>query len=81
MKIEFKTSEDLRIAVRGLAEKSGMTQIEIGKRMGVSRQYVDFMLKNKVNFSLEDATRVLAALNYDFSYELLIEQKKEQIDD
>ena len=45
MKIEFKTSEDLRIAVRGLAEKSGMTQIEIGKRMGVSRQYVDFMLK------------------------------------
>jgi transcriptional regulator with XRE-family HTH domain len=75
MKIEFGTSEDLRKIVGMLVEKSCLTQAEIGKRMGVTRQYVDFMLKSKKNFSIEDAVRILTAIKCDYKFEMKAELK------
>lgn len=75
MKIEFGTSEDLRKIVGTLVEKSCLTQVEIGKRMGVTRQYVDFMLKSKKNFSIEDAVRILTAIKCDYKFEMEEELK------
>jgi predicted transcriptional regulator len=76
MKIEFKTSEDLREIVRMLVKESCLAHAVIGERMGVTRQYVDFMLKNKKNFSIEDATRILQAIRCDYKFEMEAENFK-----
>lgn len=50
--------------VRDIRECDELSQIELAKRMRVSRQFIHAIEKNKANISLEMAIKIARALGY-----------------
>lgn len=57
------TNADLIKIVNNMIEESGVTKTHIAKKLGVSRQQVDNLLK-KQNFALDDANKILNVIGY-----------------
>ncbi len=55
-------------------KKSGLTQKELGDKIGVTRQAITHIESGTQNITIETLEKVARALNYDFRIEL--KQKK-----
>lgn len=50
--------------VRGIRESDGLTQTEVAKRLGCSRQYINAIESDRQEVGIETATRLGTALGY-----------------
>jgi transcriptional regulator with XRE-family HTH domain len=59
-------SEKMGMKLRELREKSGLSQHNVGKRIGISRQAIHSIETGQTRLTMERFKRVLNALGYDF---------------
>jgi transcriptional regulator with XRE-family HTH domain len=63
---KVELAEQIYIAM----EDSGVSEAELSRRLGVSRSYVNKVLKGTANLTIESVVKIARALDCEFTFEL-----------